>query len=353
MENMINDKSKILIIRLSALGDCIHTLPLLNSIKLLYPNCFCGWICEEGVAPVLEKHPLIDKLYIFPKKEFKAKKIIDKIKFLIEFSKELKKENYDIVIDSQELFKSALLSYLSGGKLRLAHKNSREFADWFATKRIPARKLFATGRHVVERNMDFLKYLGYREYNIAFPLKAIEMSSLEKVNAVFANLDKDKKTIVIAPTTTWTTKHWEIDNWKRFIPMLSKFNLIFTGTTNDKEYIAEILNGINSPDIINLAGETSLDELRAVFQKADYMISLDSGSTHLAAANPDLKIIAIFGATSEIRNGAYGMHNVNLRKELCSPCYKKFCKKYNSPYCKCLSSITPEELFYIVKTEFK
>ena len=83
------------------------------------------------------------------------------------------------------------------------------------------------------------------------------------------------------------------------------------------------------------------------------MISLDSGSTHLAATDPTLKIIAIFGATSEIRNGAYGIHNVNLRKELCPPCYKKYCKQYNSPYCKCLSSITPEELFYIVKTEFK
>ena len=135
--------------------------------------------------------------------------------------------------------------------------------------------------------------------------------------------------------------------------MLTKFNLIFTGTANDKEYISEILKDKNSPNIINLAGETSLDELRAVFQKANFMISLDSGSTHLAAANPNLKIMALFGATSEIRNGAYGIHNVNLRKDLCHPCYKKFCKKYNSPFCKCLSSITPEELFYIVKTEFK
>ncbi len=350
---MIKADAKILIIRLSALGDCIHTLPLLNSIKTLYPNCFCGWICEEGIAPVLENHPLIDKLYIFPKKEFKAKKFIDKIKFLLEFSKELKKENYDIVIDSQELFKSAILSYLSGGKLRLAHKNSREFADWFATKRIPARKLFATGRHVVERNMDFLKFLGHREYDISFPLKPIDNNSIEKINAIFTNLDRDKKTVVISPATTWSTKHWEIDNWKNFVPMLTKFNLIFTGTANDKEYISEILKDINLPNIVNLAGETSLDELRAVFQKANYMISLDSGSTHLAAANPNLKIMALFGATSEIRNGAYGIRNVNLRKDLCPPCYKKFCKKYNSQFCKCLSSITPDELFYIVKTEFK
>ncbi len=350
---MIKNNSKILIIRLSALGDCIHTLPLLNSIKGLYPNCFCGWVCEEGISSVLENHPLIDKLYIFPKKEFKAKNFIDKIKFLIEFSKEIKKENYDIVIDSQELFKSAVLSFLSGGKLRLAHKNSREFADWFATKRIPARKLFATGRHVVERNMDFLKFLGHREYNISFPLKTISSNSLKKIDAIFTALDKDKKTIVISPTTTWSTKHWEIDNWKRFIPMLSKFNLIFTGTANDIEYISEILKDNNTSNIVNLAGKTSLEDLRAVFQKSDFMISLDSGSTHLAAANPNLKIIALFGATSEIRNGAYGMHNVNLRKDLCPPCYKKFCKKYNTPYCKCLSSITPEELFYIVKTEFK
>ena len=189
---LINENSKILIIRLSALGDCIHTLPLLNSIKEVQPNCFCGWVCEESVAPILEEHPMIDKLYIFPKKEFKSKKLIDKIKFLLEFSKELKKENYDIVIDSQELFKSAILSFLSGGKLRLAHRNSREFSDLFANKKLPARKLFATGRHVIERNMDFLKYMGIKEYNIKFPLKTIQNDSIEKITAIFENFDKNK-----------------------------------------------------------------------------------------------------------------------------------------------------------------
>jgi ADP-heptose:LPS heptosyltransferase len=148
----------------------------------------------------------------------------------------------------------------------------------------------------------------------------------------------DKPLAVLCPATTWANKHWDKDHWKMLAAALGeKYNIVFTGTAADNDLINYIGNGLN------LAGKTNLNELAAIFNAADVVISLDSGSTHLAWAAGAQKIIAIFCATPKVLYTPPG--HVGLSGDLlCQPCHKKKCR-----HAQCTHYPRPEEVIELCK----
>jgi len=315
----LNGNEKILIVRLTALGDCIHTIPLACALKKAFPNIFIGWAVSEKCKSVIANNPLIDKVHIIPKKD--KKKYFEKIK-------EIREEKYDISIDSQELLKSAFISLLSGAKYRLAHNKSRELSFLFANQKLKPTPIFDCSKHVISRNIDFAEFLGIKEPEIDFVLPENKLEDLTYVAELLSNIDNNKKTVVFAPSTTWITKFWAKENWAKLLTELNgKVNIILTGSKADVDYTNDIINLTNNINLINLVGKTNILQLKILFENADIIITPDSGSAHLAAAVKKPTVIALFGSTSYIRNGAFGDKNINLSNNLsCQPCYKKVCK---------------------------
>ena len=177
---------KILIVRLSALGDTIHTLPLLNALKELYPFSQIDWVVEDKAAAFLRNNPLINTLYVLPKKKWKKRK--NKFRNIYDFIsivKRLRQSDYDIVIDVQQLLKSAVWVAFSKGKRKIAQEGGREFSPLCSNEIIKTeRKIFDVNYHVVQRNLDIARYLGWKGTQIKFPLPPVTEETKEKADRI-------------------------------------------------------------------------------------------------------------------------------------------------------------------------
>lgn len=339
------DKPKILIIRRSALGDTIHTLPLAKSLREKFPNAQIDWIVEDKAEKFVTNNPLLDKVYVIHKKtggfaEFK------------QIIKQIRAQKYDIAIDTQQLLKSGVILGLSGAKRKITLSDGREFSWIFANEIIKTnRKQFDINYHVVKRNLEIAKYLGADEEKIEFTLPNTSENDKNKAKDLLNKIDPNLKSVIISPETTWDNKHWTVDGWRKVIEKLSgKVNLVYTGTSDENGLSGKILQGFDG--IINLSGKTNLFELEEVFKLADLVISVDSGSAHVAWATGVPAIITLFFATSSKRTAPFGEKYFSIQAETpCSPCMKRKCK--NKIINECVPTISPEKVISTVNEILK
>ena len=348
---MADKKKKVLIIRLSSLGDVIFTVPMAKQLK---KNGYeVGWIVSEKGIDIVKDNPSVDHAYLCPLQKWKKKgfSISNFLEFL-SILKEVRKEKYDIAIDCQQMFKSLYWMLTCGAKRRITIKGAREFADFGGNEHIPNPYKSDFSVHAVEMNYAFLRYLGIEPDGVEFTLPPSTKEIVEKVDKLLENLDKSKPVVVISPATTWRLKHWDKDNWKQVVKYLEdKCSLVFTGTENDKELISYI----SGDKYLNLAGKTNVKELKEVFSRANLVMAPDSGSAHVAWATGKPAVIAIFTCTPPSLFGPYGNSEkyfaVNGKLD-CQPCFTRNCPKLNDKD-TCLKHPTPQEIINIVNKVFK
>lgn len=321
--------AKILIIRLTALGDVIFTLPLVNSLS----GNEIGFVVAEKGLEVIKSNPSISRLHFVPLNEWKKRPF--SIKTFIEFIKvikEIRKEKYDIALDCQQMFKSLFIFLLCGAKRRITFKDARELSILGGNEFIkPKAKFRDYNYHIVERNLDFARYLGVEPKQIEFTLPETSPEAKNKVNDLLIALDKSKPTVVISPATTWANKHWSEQNWAELVESIDKkCNLVFTGTKADEALINNILKRTSKyVRHTNLVGKTNIEELRELFSRSQVVISPDSGSAHLAWASSNPAVVTIFTNTPPKRFGPYGNTEkyFSVQSNLpCQPCFKKKCQ---------------------------
>lgn len=322
---------KALLVRLSSLGDVIFNLPLASILK---QNGYeLTWITSEKGFDVINNNPLVDKAILAPVEKWKKQPFLQNFKEYLTLIKEVRAEKYDIAIDTQLLLKSFIWIVLSGAKRRIVSKSAREFAILGGNEFI--EKLAEDfSIHVTESYLKYAKYLGFNTDNFEVKLPASTEETIVKIDTLLKDIDTSKPIVTIAPATTWVPKHWNKDNWKKLIKNIEKdYTLIFTGTSKD----TELIDYISDKKHLNLAGKTNLLELIELFKRSDLVISLDSGSTHLAWATQKPKIISIFCCTPSSRYAPIGSSDkyIALEENLpCKPCHKKKCPlKQNQNIC--------------------
>ncbi|HPD56808.1 MAG TPA: lipopolysaccharide heptosyltransferase II [Smithellaceae bacterium] len=334
----------ILIVKLSALGDVIHTLPSLAALRELYPDAHITWVVEEAAAGLLANHPLLDEVLISRRKawitDIKAGQVRLAWQEIKVFIKNLRRRSYDLVIDFHGLFKSSLLVFLSRGKRKLGYDSWQELSGLFLNEKIPEDMT----KHAVDRYFDFPLYLGAKKEKIEFILPQ-NVDAEKKVRRMLENYKlAEKKFIAINPIAYWETKLWDNQKFAELADMIQQQlgkKVVFTGS--ERASIDQIISKMVS-DGINLGGQTSLPELAALFRKAKMVITTDSGPMHLACA-VGTPVVALFGPTDPARTGPYGLGHTIVRANLpCSPCFLKKC-----PTTKCMKDITPEQIFLLVK----
>lgn len=339
-----NRKKKVLLIKLSSLGDVIFNVPLANALK--DAGYEVTWLVSEKGIQIVENNPCVDKSIQVPMKEWK-KRGMSFTSFLeyLRIIKQLRDEKFDIAIDSQMMFKSLYFMLFCGAKRRIISKEGRELSLLGGNEWIDNIS-YKPDSPIVMNYLRYANHLGIEiaPEDIKVTLPSRSQAQINKVDDLLKNIDKSKKTVVISPATTWGNKHWNKDNWREVVDYLSdKSNLIFTGGPNDNELIEYISQGKG----LNLAGKTDILELAEVFSRVDLVISPDSGSAHLAWASRNPKVIAIFTCTPKEVLGPLGSYDKYVSfggKGLpCQPCFKRKCLM-NQDFEACTYSPSAEEV---------
>ena len=333
------ERKKVLLIKLSSLGDIIFNIPLSYALK--DAGYEVTWLVSEKGYDILKNNPCVDKIILAPIYKWRKRKF--SIQNFIEFwkiIKTLRKEHFDISIDAQMMFKSLFFNLFCGAKRRITSKKAKEFATFGANELVDGIS-YSPDFPIVKNYLKFAEYLGINIDKIKTSLPERTQEQIDKVNELLKDLDLSKPTIVISPATTWENKHWDIENWKIVTEIIAqKANIIFTGTNQDNELIEKINKGKH----INLAGKTNLMELIEVFSRANIVISPDSGSAHLAWALDKPAVITIFTCTPKNILAPYGNSEkyIALSGNLeCQPCFKKRCRQKTNKNA-CTMFPTPE-----------
>lgn len=372
----------ILIVKLSAIGDVIHTLPSLAMLRRCWPDANISWVVEEAAADLLYDHPDLDRVIVSRRKtwlaELKRGVIAKPLKEMSAFLAELRGQKYDLVIDFHGLFKSAVIVLLSGAKRKLGYRSMQEGSGLFYNEKIPEDMR----KHAVERYLDFVRHLAGKENrncpeeSPAFRIAAGEkeekrISELlrESAGPLFvtrhsgnpveqsggdAHEDDIKGAhaeqsamplfVAVSPIAFWQTKLWEDAKFASLCDRIqSELQTGVVLTADTEEHLAQITKRMKT-HAANLGGKTSLKELAALYRRAALVVTTDSGPMHLAAA-VGTPVIALFGPTDPSRTGPYGPGHRIVRKGLpCSPCFRKEC---SNP--RCMMEISVEEVFSTVK----
>lgn len=345
MNNIIET---ILIIKLSSIGDVIHSLPLLEVLRCRFPYAKIDWVVEEEASGVLEDHPCIDRLFIFPRKGWlkrfiKKGECITVGKEISHFIRQLKGRKYDIVIDLQGLFKSGILTFLARGKRKIGLDGAREGSNIFIDERISFPD---PDMHALDRYLCIARYLGTNSFtwNGMIP---ICNKDKKHVHRLLENIRDNSTLIAINPMARWDSKLWDPDRFACLADRITDIfgaEVVFTGSEDDKTAIENILSMMKTK-ALNLAGKTNLKELAYLYQRCAIVISTDTGPMQVAAAMKSPVVIALFGPTSPSKTGPYGEKHKAISAHMdCSPCFKKRCKDMS-----CMKEITVDMVFDSVK----
>ncbi len=331
---------KILIIKLSAIGDVVQTLPALEAIKKKFPDSEITWVVEEAASDILDGHPLINRLLVSQRtvwlrslrNPFTAWRGLINI---IRFIHLLRRIYYDIAIDFQGLLKSGVLIGFARAGRKIGFDRTREFSYVFLNERLPA---YDIEQHALDRYLAIAQYLGASDVSSACALP-IEQEQERIKKRIHALKPAGRSLVIMNPGARWKTKLWPVRNFAELADRLiqeKNATVIFTGGPDDRRMIGRILTLMKHGNVENWAGETTLKELAALASFSDLFITTDTGSMHLAAA-VGAKVLALFGPTAPWRTGPYGRSNTIVRSGIdCSPCFQRTCGKN----VECMTGIT-------------
>jgi lipopolysaccharide heptosyltransferase I len=339
--------TKILIIKLSAIGDVVQTLPALEAIKRAIPRSEIDWVVEEAAAGILENHPLISRLLLSRRKSW-IRKLVRPATFLegcrdiSTFLSELRSVRYDIAVDFQGLLKSGILIGLSRSGRKIGFAGTRELSWLFLNERLPA---YDPEKHAVERYLDVARHLGAIDPQpvCTLPIDRERRAMQERLaGAVKAGT----RVVVINPMARWRTKLWQEEKFAVLADRLiaeRNATVIFTGGAADREVIARI-RGLMHGEALDWSDDTTLKELAALAERADRFITTDTGPMHLAAAAGG-RVVALFGPTAPWRTGPCGAGHAVVRTQIgCSPCFSRSC----SIGVRCMTDITVDDVLEAV-----
>ncbi|HLC18941.1 MAG TPA: glycosyltransferase family 9 protein [Thermodesulfobacteriota bacterium] len=337
---------KILIIKLSSIGDVVHTLPSLYALRRgLGDGVEIDWLVEEAASAILKGHPLIDNVIVVKNRGWTREKAEN-----MKTARRLAARRYDMVLDFQGLLKSGIWVLLSKGRRRIGFSNSRELSHIFLNEKLPA---YDPDMHAVERYLALARHAGGVTDGVVFPLELdTELKTVKRLledNGVSEGGGGGKSFFVMVPRARWSTKLWDDEKFMEFGKKARErwgLKAVIVGGPGDKAPLERIKKGIGE-GALNLAGAINLKELAALSSLARFVLTVDSGPMHVAAA-AGARVVALFGPTAPWRTGPYGKGHVVVRKDIeCSPCFLKNC-----PDPKCMREIGVEEVLDATEETF-
>jgi heptosyltransferase-1 len=301
---MSDQIKKILIIKPSAMGDIVHSLPVLSAVRKTYPDAEISWLVRTEFAGLLEGHPYLSRIILFDRKYLgTAWKNPKAFGSLVSLIMRLRKERFDLIIDLQGLFRTASLGWLSGCKVRVGPGSGREFSHLFYTKTI---KQDQDSIHAVDYYLKIAAAAGAIVDTAEFILPTDSRSEKEAAWMVDEIGAREKGYAVLIPGSAHSDKCWPAERFAAVADrIVERFGLavIAVGSGDDRPICDEI-NDKAKANIENVAGKTDIPALVALLRGARIVISNDTGPGHIAATLK-VPIVVIFGRSNPARVGPY------------------------------------------------
>ena len=336
----------ILIVKLSAIGDVIHTLPALNAIRSHCPDAHITWLVEEAAAPLVEGHEALDRVLVSKRKRWmrglRTSSFFSTLSEIYRFIKTLRDTDYDMILDFQALLKSGVLIAIARGQRKIGFGKGLEHMEHsyiFLNERIPAVDMEI---HALSRGMMLIDALGIPSNTVEYklPVSSYDHEKVDGLMRTYGMLGV-KPLVAINPVAKWETKLWANKKFSQLADILIDRNdakIVFTGGPEDGSTIQDIMAAMKG-HAVNLAGHTTLKMLAALYQKVDFVVSTDTGPMHMAAA-VGIPVVALFGPTAPWRTGPFGTgHQIVRGGPECSPCFKRECKTID-----CMEQISVQQV---------
>lgn len=301
---------RILVIKLSSLGDIAHALLAVRTLKER-TGAEIDWAVQPEYAALLACCPDVARTIAFPRRGF--------FRNLFPFLRELRRERYDVIVDLQGLMKSALAARLARGGKRLGPAWAREGSRWLYNAQPPRRD--GPRRHAVEELMDVVALMAPGDSRPPEP--QLEFPEAESNGSPGPH-------VALAPFSRWPTKNWPLEKFaelgRRLAAEMGCQIRIVGGPENFAQ--GEELAGRIGSGARNLCGKTDLPGLCALLKSMDLLVTVDSGPMHWADAM-GVPLVAIFGATDPARTGPYRQQDRVVAKAglACRPCHARTCAR--------------------------
>jgi heptosyltransferase-1 len=306
---------RLLIVKLSSMGDVVHTLPALSDAARARPGLRVDWLVEPGFAAIPARHPAVDRVMPIALRQWRKRPWDRETWAQLRASHAaLRARPYDLILDAQGLYKSALLARLGQGPVAgLSRSAAREPLASLAYRRsidVP-RPL-----HAVERlRRLFAEAVGY-----PLPTSPADYGLASRAQV-------DPRLLVFLHGTTWASKHYPESAWRALIDLAAAQDYRVAlpwGNALEKARADRLAQASQRAHVLPAL---TLDGLMDVLSAAAGVITVDSGLGHLACAL-ERPVIGIYGATDSARTGLNGGSSLNLRADLaCSPCMKRDCPR--------------------------
>lgn len=331
---------RVLILKVTSLGDIIHTLPAVTDAARAIPGIRFDWAVDETFAEIPSWHRSVDRVLVLANRRWRKgpwKAVFQGE--LSRFVRELRAVRYDAIIDAQgQLAKTVWIARLAHGvRCGLDWSSVREpLASLAYQRRIRVPK----GQHAVERTRQlFAQALGY-------PVPAgpgdYGIDRQERFNVRI-----DPKRLVFLHGTSWRTKQWPVEYWAALVRMAREegFEILMTwGNEEEKSRAEELARG--GPHVV-VRPRAPLAEFARDLASAAGVVAVDTGLCHFAAAL-EIPTVSMFGPTSTGLTGGYGASQHYLEADFpCAPCLRKQCNYRGPSRVKpaCFEAITPERVW--------
>lgn len=330
------DAQHIALIKPSALGDIVHTLPVLSALRARFPAATITWVVNATLEPLLRGHPDLTDTLPFERAIFR-KAPWHSARYALAFGAELRRRRFDLVIDLQGLFRSALMCIATGARRRIGFFPSREGSGFAYTDRIKAPSLREI--HAVDRNWKIAEALGVGDLpkRSHVPVNPVELAS---VTAELGGLPRPW--LAVAVGANWVTKRWLPEHYSALLQRTqAEFGgtCLFVGSPDDSAASESVIRTLQGP-ARNLSGRTSLPRLAALLSLCDAMVGNDTGPVHLAAAL-GRPCVAPYTCTRIAFHGPYTSLAGGVETTVpCGGSYRKTC-----PDMVCMPELTPDRLW--------
>lgn len=294
---------RILITRLSAVGDCVQTMPLACALRDLFPQAHIAWVVERAAAPLVETLTEVNRVIVVPKKALHSPRSIWRIR------RELRAERFDLALDPQSLVKSAALAWLSGARQRIgfAPPVGREIAPWLNSHRVRSQAV-----HRIDRYLELLQPL-----DVTLPPRRFGIQIPSAANQFAAELTAEKPLrdgfAVLNQGAGWDSRLWPVERFAAVAKQLAAWgvgSLVTWGGRRERAWAEEVV--ATAGGAATIAPATSLLELAAIVRRAKLFLGADTGPLHLAAAL-GTPCVGLFGTTRCEETGPQGPGHILLQ----------------------------------------
>jgi len=346
---------KILVIRVSAIGDVIHTFPSIFLLKRLFPGCKISWVVQEKAVEILQGQTFLEEVFVLKNKFLRPKNWIHTLRVI----KQLRSQKWDLILDFQGILKtSILLSFLKGAKFGFSKEHARDKFSTFFTK----YHVEPVYKNIIQKNLALVSDINLRclfEQNInkEFLRKTPLFEDLKKdFNLTFFDREKEivdgwiaknnlNKFMIVAPNTTWPSKHLPLQTWQDLLRRLAEKDLkvVLFGTFFGQPGIDLAKFCAKEKLKIFIPSKLNLNQTAYLISKSDLLIGPDTGLVHLADFL-QIKTISIFGPTMASVHGPF-VRVENIENAIQIPCFhyrQKVHGKNNSE--NCMAKLSVDEI---------